>query len=281
MKRLATRLASITSRATEAALPLVGIALLAVACATSPTGRRQLLMYGDQTMNELGVASFDQIRSDMPTSSDAATNRYVQCVAQSVVGILEPSDGGPSSWEVVVFEEPTANAFALPGGKIGVHTGLLAVAENQDQLATVIGHEVGHVLAHHANERMSQSQMSQLGLAVAGAIVSSDGLSAGERQTLALLGVGAQYGVLLPYGRKQESEADLIGLDLMARAGFDPTASVALWENMGRGGQQPPEFLSTHPSHETRIRDLKARIPHAEALRDAARQAGRRPQCPR
>jgi len=281
MNRLVTQRASITVRVMEAALPLVAIALLASACATSPTGRRQLLMYGDETMDELGVASFEQIRADMPTSTDAATNRYVQCVAQSVVAILGPSDGGPTSWEVVVFEEKTANAFALPGGKIGVHTGLLAVAENQDQLATVIGHEVAHVLAHHSNERMSQSQMSQLGMAVAGAIVSSDGLSAGERQTLALLGVGAQYGVLLPYGRKQESEADLIGLDLMARAGFDPSASIALWQNMGRGGQQPPEFLSTHPSHETRIRDLEGRLPRAEGLRDAARQAGRSPQCMR
>lgn len=281
MNRLVTQLAPIAVRATQAALPLLAVALLAGACATSPTGRRQLLMYGDETMNELGVASFEQIRSDMPTSTDAATNRYVQCVAQSIVRILEPSDGGPASWEVVVFEEQTANAFALPGGKIGVHTGLLAVAENQDQLATVIGHEVGHVLAHHSNERMSQSQMSQLGMAVAGAIVSSDGLSAGERQTLALLGVGAQYGVLMPYGRKQESEADLIGLDLMARAGFEPSASIALWQNMGRGGQQPPEFMSTHPSHETRIRDLEARLPHAEGLRDAARQAGRSPQCAR
>jgi predicted Zn-dependent protease len=255
------------------------LALFALACATSPMGRKQLLMYNEATMSQLGVQSFDQIRGDMPTSTDAAVNAYVQCVANSVVAALEPSDGGPTSWEVVVFEEPTANAFALPGGKIGVHTGLLEVAENQDQLATVIGHEVGHVLAHHSNERMSQSQMTQLGLAVAGAFAASDGLSDKERTTLALMGLGAQYGVLLPYGRKQESEADLIGLDLMARAGFEPSASIALWQNMGRGGQQPPEFMSTHPSHESRIHELQNRLLHANDLRDAAHAAGRRPRC--
>ncbi|MGD8875104.1 MAG: M48 family metallopeptidase, partial [Gammaproteobacteria bacterium] len=182
------------------------------------------------------------------------------------------------NWEVVVFNDSDANAFALPGGKIGVYTGLLKVAENQDQLATVIGHEVAHVLARHSNERVSQKFAVEQGLSLISAIANPQ---SGTGQTLmGLLGVGAQYGVLMPYSRIQESEADILGLDLMARAGFDPRESTRLWINMGRaGGGQPPEFLSTHPSHSTRISDLNAHMPVALQLQSRARQQGKRPVC--
>jgi predicted Zn-dependent protease len=196
----------------------------------------------------------------------------VQCVGNAIIREV----GG--SWEIVVFRDDAANAFALPGRKIGVNTGLLKVAENQHQLATVIGHEVAHVLSQHANERVSQQFAVDQGLGLINAIASPRSVTG---QTLmGLLGVGAQYGILMPYSRIQESEADLLGLDLMAKAGFNPQESIALWRNMGRaGGGQPPEFLSTHPSHSTRITDLKAHMPVALRLQQQARQRGRRPDC--
>ena len=182
------------------------------------------------------------------------------------------------SWEVVVFKDDAANAFALPGGRVGVYTGLLAVAKNQHQLATVIGHEVAHVQARHANERVSQSFAVEQGLNIISAVASPQ--SGAGQSLMGMLGVGAQYGILMPFSRVQESEADMLGLDLMARAGFDPRESVQLWKNMARsGGGQPPEFLSTHPSHSTRISDLIGRLPLALQLRNQAQQRGRRPNC--
>jgi predicted Zn-dependent protease len=186
--------------------------------------------------------------------------------------------GDLRSWEIVVFRDDTPNAFALPGGKIGVNTGLFSVARNQDQLATVLGHEVAHVVAQHSNERVSTAYAAESGLQLAQAIAGAPG--AEQSQLLALLGLGAQVGILLPYGREQEREADLIGLDLMADAGFDPRESIALWQNMAQaGGGQPPEFLSTHPSHGTRIQALAQRMPEALARADAARRRGALPAC--
>ena len=150
----------------------------------------------------------------------------------------------------------------------------LAVAENQHQLATVLGHEVAHVIARHSNERVSNQYAAQTGLQLAGAI------TRGSPELMGLLGVGAQVGVLLPFSRTQESEADKLGLDLMARAGFDPRQSVPLWQNMARsGGAGQPEFLSTHPSHGTRIQELSARIPQVMPTYESARAAGWRPAC--
>jgi predicted Zn-dependent protease len=228
-------------------------------------------------MASMGVAAYDKMKTEMPQSSDGGANRYVRCVAAAITAEIE-GEHAQTRWEVTVFEESSANAFALPGGKIGVHTGLLGVARGQDQLATVLGHEVAHVLANHSNERVSTSFATQMGLDLVQTL--SGAASPTQQQLLGLLGVGAQVGILLPYSRVQESEADLLGLDLMGRAGFDPSQSVELWKNMARaGGGQPPEFLSTHPSHDTRIQDLEARIPSATRLRDAARTQGKRPSC--
>jgi predicted Zn-dependent protease len=176
------------------------------------------------------------------------------------------------------------NAFALPGRKIGVYRGMLAVAENSSQLAAVIGHEVGHVLARHGNERVSQATAAQLSqTAVAATVASADMSSATGQLIMAGVGLGAQYGVLLPYSRAHESEADLIGLQLMAKAGFDPRESVTLWQNMASasGGQAPPELVSTHPSNETRIASLQANLPAAIELEKQARAQGYRPGCRR
>lgn len=231
------------------------------ACTASPTGRNQILLFSNKDMSSLGAQSFTQMKQETPINTNAKTNAYVQCVAHAITTQL-PQQTESNQWEVVVFESDQVNAFALPGGKIGVYTGLLKVAVNQDQLATVIGHEVAHVLASHSNERLSQTQIANVGLQVTDVAIGSSAYAQYKDVTMAALGVGVQYGVILPYGRHQESEADIMGLDLMARAGFDPKQSIELWKNMAKAsdGNQPPELLSTHPSHSTRIQDLNTKI---------------------
>lgn len=249
---------------------------LLMSCAISPLGRQQLRLLPDEQLTQMGATAYQEIKQQTQTSGNAGVNSYVNCVADAVTREL---GAAPGDWEVTVFVDESANAFALPGGKIGVNTGMLDVAENQHQLATVIAHEVAHVLAKHANERVSTSFATDAGLQLIGALSGAD---SGTKQTLlGLLGVGAQVGILLPYGRVQESEADLLGLDLMARAGFDPQASVQLWQNMRSTGSGPPEFLSTHPSGQTRIAGLRDRMPQALQIFEQARAAGKAPNCSR
>ena len=257
-------------------VPLLLI-LLMVACAASPTGRSRLLLMPAGQMDQMGVAAFGEMKKKGKLSTDAATNRYVACVANSITASLPAQDQQP--WEVVVFADDSANAFALPGGKIGVHTGLLKVAVDQHQLATVIGHEVAHVLAEHGNERMSLEFAAQTGTQLLGAMVADTN----EKPLLmAAMGLGVHYGMKLPYSRTHEAEADVMGLRLMARAGFNPQASIQLWRNMGaQQKDSPPEFMSTHPSHSTRIDGLSNNMAEALALYQNARQQGRRPNCTR
>ena len=251
---------------------LVGLLVLA-GCATSPTGRSQLMFMPESQITQMGLQAFTTIKKDTPIDRKASTNAYVQCVGQAITREL-----GRGSWEIVVFEDKEPNAFALPGNKIGVNSGLLKVAENQDQLATVLGHEVAHVISHHANERVSQQFAVQEGVNLIGALASPH--SGTGQSLMGLLGVGAQYGILMPYSRIQESEADQVGLDLMAKAGFNPRESINLWKNMTRaGGRQPPEFLSTHPSYGTRMADLNAHMAVALRLQQRARQLGKHPSC--
>ena len=247
------------------------------ACATSPTGRHQLKLFGKDKMATLGDQSYAQMKKKEPIDQGSADNGYVDCVARAITAVpaVEQSHGGP--WQVTVFKSDQVNAFALPGGNIGVYSGLLDVANNGDELAAVIGHEVGHVLADHGNERMSQQVATQGGLTVASAMVGSSG--AGGQAVMSALGVGAQVGILLPFSRAQESEADLIGLSLMARAGFDPRQSVQLWKNMSKsGGPKQAEFLSTHPSNGNRIQNLESHMQAAMQLYD---QAPDHPNCKR
>ncbi len=252
---------------------------LAVSCATSPTGRRQLMLVEDSAMSKLGDQGFAEIQKQTKESTDEGVKAYVNCVASSIVKHLDDEYQLPEGkrWTVKVFDDPAANAFALPGGNIGVFTGLLKVAKNEHQLATVVAHEVGHVIADHGGERISHALVAQGGLAAADMLMQ-------DRQSkslvLAALGAGAQVGVLLPYGRKQESESDIIGLRLMAKSGFDPRQSVQLWKNMAEanpGG--PPQFLSTHPSPENRIEKLQAAMAGAVKLQQQAVAAQTRPSC--
>lgn len=240
-------------------------------CATSPTGRSQLLVFPADQLDAMGVQAFEEMRTQLPVESDPAINAYVRCVANAITAKV---DNKGASWEVVVFKDDNPNAFALPGGKMGVYTGMLTVAQNQDQLASVLGHEVGHVLAQHGNERISQQQLTNVALAAAAGSGYVDPL------TMQALGLGAQVGILLPYSRTHESEADVIGLDLMSRAGFDPRQSVQLWKNMEKaGGGAPPEFLSTHPASGTRIDNLLSKMSGALQTYNEARAKGNKPNC--
>ncbi|OFZ00883.1 MAG: peptidase [Bdellovibrionales bacterium GWB1_52_6] len=255
---------------------LCSFALTLTGCATSPLGRKQLILVPDSQMNALGVQAFQQMKAQTPTASDPLVNQYVTCVAKPITAAAQ-KDTGISDWEIVVFRDETANAFALPGGKIGVHTGLLKVATTADQLAAVIGHEVGHVIAKHGAERVSSGVAAQGGLAVLDQALGG-APSSGRQQLLAGL---VTVGFLLPHSRTQESEADLIGLKLMARAGFDPRHSIKLWENMraASGGASPPEFFSTHPANESRIENLQNKVSEALPFYEQTKKTGSLPNC--
>ena len=249
--------------------PLFWLALLAVlaGCGETPTGRSQLALVPGPLMADMGGDALDQLRNTQPISRDAQANQLVQCVAEKIVAGAEasyPELDFPERWEVVLFEDPSPNAFALPGGRIGVHTGLLQVAETPAQLAAVMGHEVAHVLADHGNERLTQELGLQAGMLLVGLFTESE---IAENQIQQALGIGAQLGITLPFSRAHEEEADLMGLEIMARAGFEPGQSVRLWQNMAQAsGAQPLEFLSTHPNHDTRIASLQNQLETARSV---------------
>jgi predicted Zn-dependent protease len=257
------------------------IFLFVTGCATSPMGRKQFILIGDDQMNQMGIASFQKLKTSTKISNNKNAERYVECIATAIINEL-PANWQSQEWEVVVFDDDSANAFALPGGKIGVHTGLLTVAKNQNQLATVMGHEVAHVLSRHGSERVSQSMGLEMAMIATDAITKDKMESSSNQQMLmSALGLGAQIGVLLPFSRIHESEADLFGLDLMARAGFDPKQSVDLWQNMAAasGGQRSPEFMSTHPDPANRIIKLTNYMPNALLLQQQAHAQGKKPNC--
>ena len=254
------------------------LALLAAGCATTPTGRRQLKLVSPQKMQQMGDKAYGDIKKNTPEVENEAVQDYVRCVCTAVTSAL-PEPRVTKEWEITVFSKDDAiNAFALPGGNIGVYTGLLDVAETPDQLAAVVSHEVAHVRLEHANARISANYATQVGVSLVGAVLG--GSEGGNEQLYSLLGLGAQVGVLLPYNRSQESEADLLGLEYMAAAGFDPEASVALWRNMKEAsGEGPPEFLSTHPSKGTRIQTLRKHLPQARKRYREAQNTGKNPAC--
>ena len=254
---------------------LVAAVLASCATTTSSTGRRQYVggVSQDQ-LNQLGAQAFTEAKQKGPLSQDAKQNAYVRCVVNALVQQL-PAQQRAIQWETAVFSEKEPNAYALPGGKVGVNTGIFTAAKNQDQLAAVIGHEIGHVVERHHDERITR----QMGAAGAVQLL---GALAGDYGQLATQGGGllAQTGFLLPGSRAQESEADVVGQRMMAQAGFDPRAAVALWRNMiAAGGSRPPQWLSTHPDPQARISELQARADQLVPTYEQARAAGRRPQC--
>ena len=240
------------------------VLLVVVGCSTVPyTNRSRFMMLPESEDLAMGLAAYKEVLSKAKILNDPEANRLVQRVGRAIAHVADKPD---FDWEFTIIDEPnTVNAFALPGGKVAVYSGLFAVAVDEAGLATVIGHEVAHALARHGAERVSQGMALQ-GLG-AGLSIATSGQSAGvQAAVMQAYGLGAQVGVLLPFSRHMESEADEIGLILMAKAGYDPAASIGLWERMGAlgDGQKPPQFLSTHPNYDTRISQLRAWLPEAE-----------------
>jgi predicted Zn-dependent protease len=236
-------------------------------CSTVPvTGRRQLNLVGEQQEMQLGLTSFEQMKKEVPVSRDRTAQALVEKVGRRIA-MVASNDLPHAQWEFVVFDSKELNAFCLPGGKVGVYTGILAVTQDEAGLATVLGHEVAHAAARHGGERMSQAMLLQTGGQVAGALASNASPQA-QAATGLIYGLGSQLGVALPHSRMQEAEADRIGLTYMARAGYDPRKALDFWNRFARatsGGDSTPWFLRTHPVTEDRIRKLQELIPAAEA----------------
>ena len=247
----------------SSALMVLCIALLLVACSTvQQTGRSRLLLVDEATELELGTTSYAEVLEQSNLSENPVEVNRVRAIGMRISEVTQRDD---YEWEFNVIEADTiANAFCLPGGKVAVYTGILQLAESDDELATVMAHEIAHAIARHGAERMTQMLMVQLG-----GIALSEALKNETETTLELAsiayGVGTGLLYILPYSRTHESEADYMGLMFMAKAGYDPMASVDFWMKMQEkyADQEPPEFLSTHPNSETRIEDLRSWMPEA------------------
>lgn len=255
------------------AIGLGAFALLVLAqgCTTVPvTGRRELNFVPAEQEMQLGLTSFDQLKKDTPVSHEATVNALVERVGKRVVAVAG-KDLPNAQWEFVVFDSKEANAFCLPGGKVGVYTGILPITQNDAGLATVLGHEIGHAVAHHGASRMSQSLAVQGVGQAAGAALSASSYAQYQNLFMTAYGLGSKVGVELPYDRKQESEADHIGLVYMARAGYDPREAIGFWERFSAYNQQQGganntlSFLRTHPLDAKRIEQLRGWLPEAQA----------------
>ena len=241
-------------------------------CATNPyTGRKQLMLVNESQERELGVSAYQEVLAENRISTSPAEVEPVRRVGRRIASVVKESG---FDWEFnTIVDDKTMNAFCLPGGKIAFYTGIFPVLEDEAGMAFVMGHEIGHALMHHGAERMSQSMVAGGASALAGAALGAKDPGKSE-MVMAALGVATQVGVLLPFSRKHESEADRVGLELMAKAGYDPRAAVRVWKKMSQmTGKQPAEWLSTHPSHETRIQDLEAQMTPALAIYENATRA--------
>lgn len=247
-------------------------ALLAAACSTVPiTGRSQVLLFSDGEMVRLADEHHAKFMTEarhkgvVVAATDAAATRDIELVNRVGRRIIEAAGlAATHRWEITLLRDPTANASVLPNGKIIVHTGLLPVTRSEAGLATVLGHEVGHVVARHTAERLSHTMLAQTGVQAANAAVAVYDPRY-QAVTAAALGLGAQFGVLLPYSREQESEADHLGLLFMAKAGYDPAEAIALWERMeAAGGTRQPQWMSSHPSPATRRDQIRTWLPDAQ-----------------
>lgn len=244
-------------------------ALFLYNCGSVPlTGRRQLQLVSDEQVLALSLQQYEQFISSAPVERNTANAQMVARVGERIANATEAflkNNGYEAelknfAWEFNLVKDNSVNAFAMPGGKIVIFEGLLPVTQSEEALAVVVGHEVAHVVAKHSAERMSQQIAMQYGGAITGSLL---GTSAGSQLGQAVFGLGAQYGVMLPYARKQEYEADELGLIFMAMAGYNPQTAVPFWKRMSQGsqGNTPPEFLSTHPTDTKRIAYIESILP--------------------
>lgn len=253
--------------------PIILLTFITISCSSVPlTGRKQLSIIPDSEMLSMSFQQYDEFIKTNKISADANNSNMVKRVGSNVQNAVQRyfaenkmSDRlNGYNWEFNLVESPDVNAWCMPGGKVVVYTGILPLTQDEAGLAVVMGHEIAHAIAEHGNERMSQILLTQLG-----GIALSEALGSQPKQTrelwLGVYGLGAQVGVLLPYSRTHESEADKLGLIFMSMAGYDPNVAVGFWERMAaqKQGQAPPEFLSTHPSDRTRIENIKKNIPEA------------------
>jgi predicted Zn-dependent protease len=255
---------------------VLGLALLMAGCASAPyTGRRQLLFTSEGTETRMGYQAFEQIKKHYKVCRDPEINDLVTRVGKRIAAAAHRPD---YRWEFVVFQDKEANAFCLPGGKVGIFTGILKYTQNEAGLATVISHEVAHALARHAGERMSQSMLAQAGGLGLGVALGGAG-SVANQAIMQGYGLATQLGLLLPYSRTQEYEADHIGLILMAKAGYDPAQALEFWKRMMTKdkGAKLPQFMSTHPTDANRLRELQAFLPEARRYYVPAREAQKPP----
>jgi predicted Zn-dependent protease len=252
---------------------------LAIVCGSSEA-RRPLHLLSDAQLAQMGEQTFDQMKAEKPLSTDARQQRAAACVVDALRSGL-PQPYSTQQWEVRVFADDTPNAFALPGGKVGVNTGMFKVIRSQDELAAVLGHEMGHVVARHSNERVSRQMLAQTGLQLLSAYAGHHASPQTVQGLMTAAGGGAQLLLLLPNSRLQESEADTLGQKYMAQAGFDPAQAVSLWKHMmaAENGNRSLQILSTHPDPQNRIRSLAAGAPGLQGTARSARAAGHTPRC--
>jgi predicted Zn-dependent protease len=249
-------------------LPLCATLLL-TACVTNPyTNRSQLMLVSEAEETQMGVEGYAQVMKDEPVNTDADINAPLQRVGKAIAAAADAwrAENGeaPYEWEFkLIANDEMVNAWCMPGGKIAFYTGIYPILEDEAGMAIVMGHEVSHAMLRHGGERMSQNIAAGVGLTAAG-ILAAD--SEYRDIALAAIGAGVTVGVLLPYSRDHESEADFLGLQLAARAGYDPREGVRIWENMSKLGGAPAELLSTHPKPETRIQQMKEWMPEMMAI---------------
>lgn len=238
---------------------LTGWALLLAACVTlQETGQSKFIISSPQQEAAMGAASFQELKQSTKISTDANANAQVNRVMAKLI----PTTGtDPNGWEVIVIDDPSPNAFALPGGKVGVHTGILPLTQTDDGLAAVLGHELAHVTLRHGGQRMTQQMGVMLGYNALGIALQQNDYRT-RQLWMTAAGVGSQVFLTLPFSRDHEYEADRIGLRYMAKAGYNPNEAIGFWQRMQQaGGSKPPEFLSTHPSDEHRIEQIRAELP--------------------
>ncbi len=255
-------------------LSVISVMMILASCGAVPlTGRRQVLLVSDQEVYQAGLTQYTEYMASAKLSSDKKASQMVKSVGKKMADATEKyliANGFESqlsnfAWEFNLVESNEVNAFCLPGGKIVVYEGLLSVAQNEAELAVVIGHEIGHAVAKHSNERVSQEIMTQYGMAILSSALSQKSYAV---QTIAtsVFGLGAQVGVMLPYSRKHEYEADYMGIVFMEMAGYDSSSAVDFWTKMASGNSNASDFLSTHPSDSKRISQIQKRIPEAKAV---------------